>query len=73
MTSITTDTTSTRSSQRSFRQAVVGFLAGALLAGSVAVGIDVTRSDSSTAAPVAHSTSVPSAPACGGRLVHGAC
>jgi hypothetical protein len=49
MTSITTETTSQRPALRSAHKSILGFLAGFLLAGTLAVGINVTSDGSSAA------------------------
>jgi hypothetical protein len=48
MTTITTEPVTNRSSLRSARQSILGFVAGLALAGALAVGINVTSSSSVT-------------------------
>jgi hypothetical protein len=63
MTSITTETTTHRPSERSFRRPILGFVAGLALATSAAVGVNFATSDgpSSSSKVTPASASVPSA------------
>jgi len=75
MTTITTDqlipsTRSTRST-RSIRNAVGGFLAGAVLASGAFLGVNALSSDSAAPAPAVQHVNPPAPSGC--PVVHGAC
>ena len=77
MTTITTDQLIQSTNRRSFRQAVGGFLAGAVLASGAFLGVSAVTdsgSHSPAQAPSRTTSSTPvSAQEPGCRIVHGAC